>query len=120
MTRELREAIKALLEEPTKIQSKLSNLRDAYEQDRDNMTETSKRIEFLQGCLDEGMSKREAARKLVKHDPRVGQRTAETLVYLNFSGMYQTSKRGRRKKATVAVPAQVLPVASIDDDESIL
>lgn len=56
------------------------------------------------------------------HDPRVGRRTAETLVYVNFSGRYQTTLRGRRqlkpKEITTIVTASV--TSDVSDDESIL
>ena len=99
----------------------LTNLKNAYQNHRANMTETSKRIEFLEECLEKGMSKRDAARKLSEHDPRVGRRTAETLVYTNFSGQYQTTLRGRRKSGlTEPVKPTEAIIPDVSDDESIL
>ncbi len=56
------------------------------------------------------------------YDPRVGRRTAETLVYLNFSGRYQTTLRGRRKgRAEEKAPGVTADVPlDVNDDESIL
>ncbi len=104
------------------IKSDLAALKEAYREQRDNMTETSKRVEFLEECLETGVSKREAARMLVMHNPRVGGGTAETLVYLNFSDRYQTTLRGRRK-GKIEGEMPVAPVAlplDVKDDESIL
>jgi len=119
MTHKLRSAIEAVLEHGNA--SAMADLREVYDTSRASMTETAKRIEFLEDCLVSGVSKREAARILVVHDPRIGQRTAETLVYLNFSGEYQTTKRGQRKPVSTETTSEVvLPVADINDDESIL
>lgn len=129
MTKTLRQAINALMKsldsglfnETTDKQMILLDIKLAYQDHRANMTETSKRIEFLEECLEKGMSKREAARKLSEHDPRVGRRTAETLVYTNFSGQYQTTLRGRRKsKQTEPVKTTEAVVPDVSDDESIL
>jgi hypothetical protein len=126
MTKLLRNAIEALISSlksdrfaiPIK---ELEDLEKAYKDNRAVMTETSKRIEFLQDCLETGVSKREAARMLMAHDPRIGQRTAETLVYINFSGQYQTTMRGRRRSKPVAKTAPVrAPLPDIEDDEAIL
>lgn len=126
MTKRLRDAIESLLENQKSITAKIDKLREAYEDDRAAQTETSRRIEFLEECLEQGMSKREAARRLVEHDPRVGQRTAETLVYMNFSGMYQTTMRGRRKAALQEAasrndgPEPIKAPADVEDDEGLL
>jgi hypothetical protein len=120
MTKALKEAIEGLLKYDTpEFQGAL---RKAYEESRENMTETSKRIEFLEECLETGVSKREAARMLVRSDPRIGQKTAETLVYFNFSGQYITTRRGQRRYGAVAeVEIPMIPAPpAIDDDESIL
>jgi hypothetical protein len=117
MRKTLRSAIEALLEDPSRITSKINVLREAYEDDREGLTETAKRIEFLQDCLETGVSKREAARMLVAHDPRIGQKTAETLVYFNFSGQYMTTRRGQRRKVEAV---ERVPLPDIEDDEAIL
>lgn len=121
---ELRSAIEALINDRTNLDTKLDNLAGAYARDREAMTETSRRIEFLEDCLVRGMSKREAARQLVKYDPRIGQSTAETLVYINFSGSYQTTMRGRKKGRLQQVvshePEKVDTPADVEDDEGLL
>ena len=100
----------------------VQKLREAYNEDREAMTETAKRVEYLRECLESGVSKREAARMLVIHDPRVSQKTAETLVYMSFSGQYRTTTRGSRLKHgfvetdTIAV----IPRPDLEDDESLL
>ena len=99
MTRELRDIIEDIINNPDNHKIKVLKLETEYTRAIDNMTETALRIEFLENCLRNGMSKREAARKLVEHDPRVGQGTAENLVYTNFSGQYQTSTVGQSKKS---------------------
>lgn len=132
MTKTLRKAIEALLKilhentnaagMPAVDESYLIDLEKAYQDQRATMTETSKRVEFLEDCLETGVSKREAARMLAADNPRIGRGTAETLVYLNFSGRYQTTLRGRRrlkpKEITTIVTAGVTP--DVSDDESIL
>jgi len=128
MTRRLRRAIDDLLESLNgrlvnfnDVIDMLRNLEHAYKDHRATMTETSKRIEFLEECLEKGISKRQAARMLSEHDPRVGRRTAENLVYTNFSGQYQTSLRGRRK-SELTEPVKIVEavVPNVLDDESIL
>jgi len=101
----------------------ISELYNAYHEESKNGTDTQNRISYLQECLEKGMSKRDAAKALCEHDPRVGPKTAETLVYTAFSGMYQTSKRGRKGKTTRAtrIPAPTfVPPSSSDDDEGLL
>ncbi len=99
----------------------LGSLKNAYQDNRSNMTETSKRIEFLEERLETGVSKRQAARMLAEHDPRVGRKTAENLVYTNFSGQYQTSLRGKRKSDVAEVETiKAVMVADVSDDESLL
>lgn len=104
------------------MKTALEELKVAYVENRAAMTETARRIEFLHECLENGVSKREAARMLVIHDPRVGQKTAETLVYMNFSGQYQTTLRGRRLRKSDKVPAKALVEAppDVSNDEDIL
>jgi len=132
MTKTLRTAIEVLIKilhentnaalMPAVSERFLVALERAYREQRDNITETSKRVEFLEDCLETGVSKREAARMLAAHNPRIGRRTAETLVYLNFSGRYQTTLRGRRrlkpKEITTRATTSVTP--DVSDDESIL
>ena len=125
MTRRLRRAIDNLIEslesDPLNVESIAYDIKDAYQDHRATMTETSKRIEYLEECLESGASKRQAARMLSEHDPRVGRRTAENLVYTNFSGQYQTSLRGRRKSDVAEVETiKAVIVADVSDDESIL
>ena len=129
MRASLRKAIEALLEtleshtfgRVSTTEDNLINLKKAYEEHLENRTETGKRIDFLQECLDDGMSKREAARLLAERDPRVSRKTAETLVYLNFSGEYQTTKRGQRRRPNTTDPVQPkIEAPDINDDESIL
>jgi len=130
MTKPLRDAIEALIltldkgvsgKRPT-VKATLIVLKKAYQQQRKAMTETAKRVEFLQDWLEKGVSKRKAARLLVAHDPRIGQKTAETLVYINFSGQYVTTMRGcrRGKQAEIPTTAPVESPPDIEDDEAIL
>jgi hypothetical protein len=132
MNRSLKNAILNTLEllkngeyrKPTSVKSSLEYLESVYSSHMEANTETSKRIEYLTDCLESGMSKREAARKLSEHDPRVSRKTAETLVYLNFSGKYQTSRVGRRKSlsdstATIPLVPDLIP-PNIESDEDIL
>ncbi len=130
MTKPLRDAIEALIESldtnafgrMVAFSRKLSALKKAYQEQQNAMTETAKRVEFLQDWLEKGVSKRKAARLLVAHDPRIGQKTAETLVYINFSGQYVTTMRGCRKgkQAEIPVTAPVESPPDIEDDEAIL
>ena len=123
MTKALKDAIEdvlAVFEEG--YDECTDHLRDAYENHLEGMTDTQKRVEFLQEQLENGLSKRQAAQALCGHDPRVGPGTAETLVYTVFSGQYQKSKRGRRGKVTKATP-MVMPkftLPSSTDDEDII
>lgn len=127
MTTELRNAIEELIKSldegtfgrKTLTEENLTRLRDAYRDHLDSRTETAKRIDFLQNCLEQGMSKREAARALSEHDPRVNRKTAETLVYFNFSGQYRTTNRGRRRDV-VEEPIVKIQPPDIEDDEAIL
>lgn len=95
-------------------------LKQAYREQRAIMTETSRRVEFLEGCLETGVSKREAARMLVNHDPRISKGTAETLVYLNFSGRYCTSLRGRRLSTVTSPTMPIIALPDLNDEEAIL
>lgn len=130
MTKPLREAIESLIwtldyhtfGRKTTVELKLTALKKAYQEHLSAMTETAKRVEYARECLETGVSKREASRMLVKHDPRIGQKTAETLIYINFSGQYQTTLRGRRTGKTVDESVAVAVVRTVDfeNDESIL
>lgn len=125
MRKQLREAIEALVysENASGLRDKIEHLREAYESHLEGATDTQLRVEFLEEKLEEGYSKREAARLLVEHDPKVGHRTAETIVYTVFSGMYQTTKRGRRKRMESKGPAVIRipePPPDVTDDEGLL
>lgn len=63
-------------------------------------TATAARVAFLHECLDEGMSKREAAWELSRVEPLISRGSAETIVYMNFSGRYHTTKQPNRKNAS--------------------
>ena len=93
MTKKLRSAIEAVIENPNPDTA--SYLEDVYTSYREQTTVTTARVEYLEQCLIQGMNKREAARALIEHDPRISRRTAETLVYTNFSGMYQNPRKRR-------------------------
>ncbi len=120
MTIKLKQAIERVLEEGNCIPDIQDMLQDAYQEDREAMTETAKRVEFLNECLESGVSKREAARMLVAHDPRLSQKSAETLVYMSFSGQYRTTMRGTRLKHGFKEKPEFVPVANVEDDESLL
>lgn len=97
MRKRLRDSIENILKSyPIGESEKIDCMRDEYLKDRNSKTLTALRVEFLEDCLEQGMSKREAARQLVLKDSRIGQSSAETLVYVNFSGDYQTSIRKNR------------------------
>ena len=127
MTKQVKEAIEYLIDTTFKyhkdaIQA-INQLKDAYLKQLDNRTDTQIRIDYLQECLDSGMSKREAAKALCVHDPRVGPGTSETLVYTVFSGQYQKTRRGRRGKVTKAIhierPVFNPPPSPMDDEDII-
>ena len=132
MTSDLQKAIESLIESydtetygrKAEMRNKLKTLKIAYEGMEEAMTDTQKRVRFLRECLETGMSKREAARELCKHDPRIGLNSAETIVYLNFSGMYESTKKGRRiykdelEDRNIAVTCP--PPQDITDDEALL
>lgn len=130
MTTELHAAVVALIRildegafgRKAVIRDGLVVLKDAYEDHTRNLTETQARVEFLRRELETGISKREAARRLVAHDPRIGQKSAESLVYMNYSGQYQTSKRGRRLKQGESPPKveRLDPPPDITSDEDLI
>ena len=124
----LREAIEDVIkwsEEQVSVSDPVSRLKDVYEEARNSTTVTMGRVEFLESRLKEGMSKRDAAAALTIHDPRIGRKTAETIVYTVFSGVYRTSLRGRRSKPDVDSLSDPSPVKpddppSISSDEALL
>jgi len=126
MTIRLKKAINAVLSHSHISKDMLKALKEAYDAELDitsPTTETAKRIEYLRTCLDNGVSKREAARMLVVHDSRLTQRSAESLVYMNFSGQYRTTMRGTRKnRIEYDHPGPVIPIerTDVEDDESLL
>lgn len=128
MTKRLRDAILGVIEwerSQPEIIGCVAELKDAFESEESERTATMARVQFLQERLEEGMSKRDAARSLCEHDPRIGKRTAETLVYSNFSGMYKTSRRGRKPKSDISSPPNEPVIHSDDpppvsDDEALL
>lgn len=117
MTKRLKDAILDVIEwekdQPDAIGC-VAALQEAFEFEEENRTATMARVQYLQDRLEEGMSKRDAARSLCEHDPRIGRRTAETLVYSNFSGLYKTSLRGRKPKSDISSPPNE-PVIQVDD-----
>lgn len=128
MTKRLREAILDVIEWETSqpgIVGCVAELKEAFESEESERTATMDRVQFLQDRLEEGMSKRDAARSLCEHDPRIGRRTAETLVYSNFSGMYKISRRGRKPKPDINSPPSEHVIPSDDpppvsNDEALL
>jgi hypothetical protein len=134
MTKELNDAIIAIIKsyddedygKNKKTGQKLKALKDAYNENWNGKTLTQERVIFVEKCLQQGMSKREAARQLVKRDPRIGKGSAETIVYQNFSGMYQTTRRGRRYKYSNNPPKpieesqNILETPDISNDEELL
>ncbi len=118
MTKRLRQAIEQVID--SRSLEDINELGEAYQEDRNSMTLTMQRIEFLEDCLLEGMNKRQAARALVEHDPRIGKGTAENLVYTSFSGMYQNPRRRRSSStdidAPVFIPQEAPPSISAEED----
>lgn len=121
MTTRLKRAIEKVLKEGNCIPKIRDALQNAYQENRNALTETAKRVEYLNECLESGVSKREAARMLVAHDPRLSQKSAETLVYMSFSGQYSTTLRGRRLgDHGFKERPEPVPVANVEDEESLL
>lgn len=121
MNNKLRSAIEGILTAKTVTKNLINDLKMAYLDTTRNRTETMKRIEFLENCLSTGMTKRAAAKELVAHDPRINRRTAETIVYTVFSGMYQKE----RKSMTLGIPFESpsIPIdtdVTVKDDEDLL
>ena len=119
MTRRLRKAIENAIDSINA--ETLQELQDAYVEDRKSITVTMERIEFLEERLQGGMNKRAAARALADYDPRIGRRTAETLVYTSFSGMYQNPRKKRTSRADLTTPKVTkAEVFSVDAEEDLL
>lgn len=120
MTQRLRKAIENVIG-LTNDSEVLKELQSAYVEDRKSMTVTMERIEFLEERLQEGMNKRAAARALVEHDPRIGRRTAETLVYTSFSGMYQNPRKKRTPRTEMGMSKVTkVEVFSVNAEEDLL
>ena len=116
MTKRLRAAVEAVLDAdtPDELIDAIDELSEAYSEHRGSMTITTQRLEFLEERLQAGLNKRAAARALVASDPRIGRRTAETLVYTTFSGQYQNPHKRRSSSSDMA--AQVKPETPLDID----
>jgi len=99
----------------------LDKRKQRYEELKKDNTATAARVEFLRECLEEGMSKREAARELSRVEPLLSHGSAETIVYMNFSGRYQTTKQSDRKPLVSNVSkARVKAPKSVEADEDLL
>lgn len=122
MTKRVRTAIEAVLgtENFDDMKIALEELRDAWKEHRGNVTLTMQRIEFLEERLQEGLNKRAAARALVAHDPRIGRRTAETLVYTTFSGQYQDPYKKRTSSTEMARQSRLETPIDIEAEEDLL
>lgn len=120
MTNRLRRAIEVLID--SDIDSlDIQELKNAYTEQRETTTATMGRIEYLEECLESGLNKRAAARKLIDYDPHIGQRTAETLVYTAFSGMYQNPRKKRRSRAELSETIiEKIEVAAVDAEADLL
>lgn len=108
-----------IVEERVVAKESIKQQRKRYDELRKTMTATAARVEFLRTLLEMGNSKREAARMLSKVDASLSSSSAETIVYTNFSGVYQTSRQGERK----IVRANTLVISvpkDIGDDEGLL
>jgi hypothetical protein len=120
MKKKLRDSIEnVLFKYPLGFSKEIDCMRKVYFEERTSKTITALRVEFLEECLESGMSKREAARQLVKKDHRIGQRSAETLVYVNFSGDYQTSTRRTKLESNPTdsvVESNIILDISSDED----
>lgn len=120
MKNELKQEIEKLID--TGI-PEVENLKKIYQKSLESITDTQSRIEYLQECLDKGMSKRDAAKALCTFDLRVGQGTAETLVYTVFSGQYQKTQRGKSSRTArpepVSLPEFVPPSGDLSDEDII-
>lgn len=81
-------------------------------------TRTAARVEFLQECLEDGMAKRDAAHELSRVDPALSHASAETIVYMNFSGRYKVSRQGIPMKSSK--PSKVSAPKNVEDDEELL
>jgi hypothetical protein len=118
ITKKLRTAIEKIIDEYEG--NAIDELEKAFTEEDSNKTDTMMRIEYLHEKLEEGLSKRAAARALSQYDPRISSATAETLVYTVFSGLYQTTKRERRGSLkqiqSISAPLNItIPVTSDED-----
>ena len=118
MTKRLRIAIEAAIASPSVEAVKA--IADAYAEDRKSLTVTMQRIEFLEERLLQGDNKRVAAIALTKHDHRLNQGTAESLVYTVFSGMFQNPRKRRRASAEVHPPIVRQSVADVTAEGDLL
>jgi hypothetical protein len=92
------------------------DLRPIYESFKGYMTLTGARVAFLKHCLDHGMSKREAAHRLVDVDTKISRPTAETIAYTNFSGLY----RDQRTRRLAVPPASVIGQPDVQTEDDLL
>jgi len=120
MTKRLRTAIETVIVQGTVNDPDMMELSKAYSEHRESMTVTMQRVEYLEDCLVRGMNKRQAARALVEHDPRIGRRTAETLVYTSFSGMYQNPRKRRRSSLEMTTTVHQVAPPSVSAEEDLL
>lgn len=126
MTKRLQDAIEEVIgflstEERRSVKiilRSIKTLRKVYMENRESLTLTMQRIEFLENRLLRGDNKRQAARALHKHDPRIAQSTAETLVYTAFSGGFQNPRVRRSSSEAVATATviQEAPVITTEED----
>lgn len=95
----------------------MKDMEKRFRQLRSDRTRTAARVEFLRELLEEGMSKREAAHALSSVDPYLEKNSAETIVYMNFSGQYRTARR----RAEVSAPVEKVDAPEdVEDDEGLL
>lgn len=99
----------------------MDDRKNRYDELKTTNTATAARVSFLQECLEAGMSKREAAWELSRVEPLLSKGSAETIVYMNFSGRYQTTKQPERKNApSNASKARIEAPKSVEADEDLL
>jgi len=106
-------------EQPLVVKEGLKQQRSRYSALRKAMTATAARVEFLRSLLEQGISKREAARMLSRVDSSLSSNSAETIVYMNFSGVYQTSRCGERRTTPLGSTVVAAP-KDVTDDEGLL
>jgi len=122
MTHRLKQAIEDVLDHapPDNLLDSWWELKESYEQEREHKTVTMERIEFLEDRLRSGLNKRAAAQSLAEHDPRIGLKTAETLVYTVFSGAYQNPRKRRRSRIEMRERVPVGEVVDVSAEEDLL